>query len=116
MWPPGPYAIPMCKYGCPESQSRGWSKGILKVKMVEFSKNSESVPIVLDRNWEPNPSFINDDYFKSPHRMENWTLFYFCVKFRNDTALDKGHWIPGNYSIYKVGSSCPMGIYQLLYT
>ncbi|XP_060599977.1 uncharacterized protein LOC132753513 [Ruditapes philippinarum] len=107
VWPPGPYAIPMCKYGCPESQSRGWSKSFIKVKMVEFSKNSESVPTDLDRNWKPYSSIINDDYFKPPHRIENWTFFYFCVKFRNDTALDKEEWIPGNYSIYKIGSSCP---------
>ncbi|XP_060559201.1 uncharacterized protein LOC132719446, partial [Ruditapes philippinarum] len=107
VWPPGPYAIPMCKYGCPESQSRGWLKSKLKVKMVELSKNSESVSTVLGRNWDPDSSFINDDYFKSPHRLENWTHFYFCVKFRNDTALDKEQWIPGNYSIYKIGSSCP---------
>ncbi|XP_060605364.1 uncharacterized protein LOC132757886 [Ruditapes philippinarum] len=109
VWPPGPYAIPMCKYGCPESQSRGWSKSNLKVRMVELIKNSESVSSVLGRNWDPDSSYINDDYFKSPHGLENWTLFYFCVKFRNDTALDKEQWISGNYSIYKIGSSCPTG-------
>jgi hypothetical protein len=35
-----------------------------------------------------------------------------CVKFRNDSTLDQGQWIPGNYSIFKAGPSCPTGIYK----
>ncbi|XP_060552681.1 uncharacterized protein LOC132713961, partial [Ruditapes philippinarum] len=70
VWPPGPYALIAAKYGCPESQSRGWLESF---------------------------ALIND------------STISFCVKFRNDSTLDQGQWIPGNYSIFKAGPSCPTG-------
>ncbi|XP_060579921.1 uncharacterized protein LOC132736738 [Ruditapes philippinarum] len=92
-WPPGPYAVPMSKYGCPESHTRGWFKSFMKGNMTGLSNDSES-------------NFEVSDYFKSPFRTKTFSL-YFCVKFRNDSTLDTEQWIPGNYSIYKIGPSCP---------
>ncbi|XP_060559297.1 single-stranded DNA-binding protein-like, partial [Ruditapes philippinarum] len=107
MWPPGPYAIPMSKYGCPESQSRGWFKSFLKVNMVVLSSSSDSSSTLNGRESEPVSLFEDDDFFKPPFKTEDLKL-YFCVKYRNETKLDQGQWIPGNYSIYKIGQSCPL--------
>ncbi|XP_060552407.1 uncharacterized protein LOC132713744 [Ruditapes philippinarum] len=108
MWPPGPYAIPMSKYGCPESKSQGWFKSFLKVSMI----TSENTSTVLYGDWLKRFVELYDILFKLPDRKENLTL-YFCVKFRNEPTLDKEHWIPGNYSIYKIGPSCPTAFEEL---
>jgi hypothetical protein len=110
MWPPGPYAIPMSKYGCPESQSRGWFKSFLKVNMVVLSSSSDSSSTLYGRESERKSLFEDDDFFKPPFKTEDLKL-YFCVKYRNETKLDQGQWISGNYSIYKIGQSCPLGIF-----
>ncbi|XP_060575568.1 uncharacterized protein LOC132733020 [Ruditapes philippinarum] len=107
MWPPGPYAIPMSKYGCPESQSRGWFKSFLKLNMVVPSNSSDSSSTLYDRESERKSLFEDDDFFKPPFKTEDLKL-YFCVKYRNETKLDQGQWIPGNYSIYKIGQTCPL--------
>ncbi|XP_060594415.1 uncharacterized protein LOC132748797 [Ruditapes philippinarum] len=107
MWPPGPYAIRMSKYGCPESLSRGWLKSFVKVNMVVLSNSSEKNTTISGRKSGDNFLFIGDDFFKSPYQTEDLKL-YFCVKFRNDVILDQGQWIPGNYSIYRIGTSCPL--------
>jgi hypothetical protein len=36
-----------------------------------------------------------------------------CVKVRHDTELDTESWIPGRYSIYKIGEKCPPGFLVL---
>ncbi|XP_060571781.1 uncharacterized protein LOC132729959 [Ruditapes philippinarum] len=107
VWPPGPYAIPMSKYGCPESQSRGWFKSLLKVNMIAINSSSDSYSTDYNRESERNSLFVDDDFFKPPFKTEDVKL-YFCVKFRNETKLDQGQWIPGNYSVYKIGQSCPL--------
>jgi hypothetical protein len=82
LWPPGPFAIPMSKYGCPESESRGWTKGVLHVKKLGRKKQK---------------------------KLERFEL-NFCVKLRNNTDLDTENWIPGRYSIYMIGEECPAGL------
>jgi hypothetical protein len=32
-----------------------------------------------------------------------------CVKVRNDAELDTESWIPGRYTIFKIGEKCPTG-------
>ncbi|XP_060596555.1 uncharacterized protein LOC132750541 [Ruditapes philippinarum] len=81
LWPPGPFAIPMSRSGCPESENRGWRKGVLHVKKLG-RKNLKKM-----KKFEMN----------------------FCVKLRNDTDLDTENWIPGRYSIYMIGEECPAG-------
>ncbi|XP_060583372.1 adhesion G protein-coupled receptor L1-like [Ruditapes philippinarum] len=103
-WPPGPYAIPMSRYGCPESWSRGWSKGFLKINMTVLDNSLESNSSVSEYN--SVNMYENHDFFNSPFRSEDVKI-YFCVKFRNEVTLDQEQWIPGNYSIFKIGSSCP---------
>ncbi|XP_060589704.1 uncharacterized protein LOC132744930, partial [Ruditapes philippinarum] len=95
MWPPGPYAIPMSAYGCPESQSRGWLKSYL-IGNITVNQDSNR----LHR-------FFGDYYVSSYHWKTSMMTLFLCVKFRNEAMLDKGQWIPGNYSIYKIGLSCP---------
>jgi hypothetical protein len=56
--------------------------------------------------------FFGDYYSSSYHAETSMMTLHFCVKIRNEAMLDKGQWIPGNYSIYKIGVSCPSGIYQ----
>jgi hypothetical protein len=72
---------------------------------------------VLDKSPENNSSvseynsvnmYENYEFFNSPLQTEDVTI-YFCVKFRNEATLDQEQWIPGDYSIYKIGSSCPTG-------
>ncbi|XP_060579864.1 uncharacterized protein LOC132736691 [Ruditapes philippinarum] len=102
-WPPGPYAIPMSKYGCPESWSRGWLKSFLKINMNVLASSLEKRnSTVLDYN----SLFVDSAFFTPPFQSGDVKL-YFCVKFRNEATLDQEQWIPGDYSIYKIGSSCP---------
>jgi hypothetical protein len=113
MWPPGPYAIPMSKYGCPESQSRGWFKSFLSVSMI----TSENTSTVLYGDWKKRFRDLYSNLFNLYYNYgKDNLMIYFCVKFRNEPSLDKEHWIPGNYSIYKIGPSCPTGIYQFFDT
>jgi hypothetical protein len=83
LWPPGPFAIPRSSYGCPESESRGWTKSVLYRKKP--GKNKQEDPLNL------------------------------CVKLRNDTELDTEKWIPGRYTIYRIGEECPAGLFWFGY-
>ncbi|XP_053379197.1 uncharacterized protein LOC128548432 [Mercenaria mercenaria] len=99
MWPPGPFAIPMSKYGCPESQSRGWSKGVLKVNLA--TQNNRTI------------DYKGNNLFPEITNNSRSQKLKFCVKTRNDPTLDKGRWISGKYSIYKKGEGCPLGFEEL---
>jgi hypothetical protein len=71
--------------------------------------------------WPPGPYALPSTEYGCPEsQSRGWLksnaliggdLIPFCVKFRNDSTLDQGKWIPGNYSIFKAGPSCPTGIY-----
>jgi hypothetical protein len=86
LWPPGPFAIPMSRSGCPESENRGWRKSVLHVKKLR----------------RKNQTKMKKNEMK------------FCVKLRNDTDLDTENWIPGRYSIYRIGEECPAGLFYKL--
>jgi hypothetical protein len=66
----------MSNYGCPESESRGWTQSVLDMRMKKRQRNKK---------------------------------LKLCVKVRHDTELDTESWIPGNYTIYKIGENCPIG-------
>lgn len=36
--------------------------------------------------------------------------YTFCAKWRHDPSLDTGSWVPGEYTIFKMGKSCPEGL------
>ncbi|XP_060607617.1 uncharacterized protein LOC132759785 isoform X2 [Ruditapes philippinarum] len=80
LWPPGPFAIPMSQYGCPESESRGWTQSVLDMRIK-----------------------------KNKHAKQKKSQIKLCVKVRHDTKLDTESWIPGRYTIYKIGEKCPPG-------
>ncbi|XP_060577188.1 uncharacterized protein LOC132734465 [Ruditapes philippinarum] len=80
LWPPGPFAIPMSQYGCPEYENRGWTQSVLDMR-IEKNKRAKQK--------------------KSQMKL--------CVKVRHDTELDTESWIPGRYSIYQIGEKCPPG-------
>jgi hypothetical protein len=94
----------MSIYGCPESQSRGWLKSYLIANMTNYNFDNA----VLDK-------FFGEYRISQINSGEAIMILRFCVKFRNEAMLDKGQWIPGNYSIYKIGVSCPSGIFHFIF-
>jgi hypothetical protein len=88
-------------YGCPESQSRGWMESYLIANMTNYA--------IGDSYFD---KFFHSFYHMSYYWETAMMTLRFCVKFRNETMLDKGQWIPGNYNIYKIGVSCPSGIFR----
>ncbi|XP_053400819.1 uncharacterized protein LOC128557465 [Mercenaria mercenaria] len=113
-WPPGPYAIPMSIYGCPESHMHGWSEGYMSLtwrqrsrvfvqQMLRRKKNIEYLHKLSSSNWPYTETSIygpsSDSYLK----------LTFCYKHNHNSSSHTLEWPKRNYSIYATDNSCPSG-------
>ncbi|XP_060571822.1 uncharacterized protein LOC132729999 [Ruditapes philippinarum] len=97
--------------------SRCFEHGTNRVtcEKLNFSKERQEKQSV----WPPGPYSLPPTIYGCPEsESRGWfksnvnigkVVFPFCVKYRNDSTLDQGQWIPGTYSIFKAGPSCPTG-------
>ncbi|XP_053403040.1 uncharacterized protein LOC128558210 [Mercenaria mercenaria] len=115
-WPPGPYAIPMSRYGCPESSIHGWQDSYLILTWqdpqdgyVHISPQSDAMPFETIVS-TTNESFyhLSDRHIFGPAKPFTFKM-NFCFKYRSNTSLDVGVWPDGNYSIYSAKAACPQG-------
>ncbi|XP_053385721.1 uncharacterized protein LOC123538057 [Mercenaria mercenaria] len=95
----------MTKFGCPESQSQGWSTGGILLKSgygyIALAEHFSGETLISE--FDRNVWYLQDD----PYNLY-WKL-KFCVKLKRNQDLDTGTWIPGNYNIYMSGNVCPEG-------
>lgn len=118
LWPPGPYAIPMTRFGCPESSMQGWREGYIQLawgepQKVRINSNSSSIDIVdedMFGNFKAEQMFTDFEKYQMflPTTPNSVTL-YFCYKHRSNTSVDTGLWPDENYRIFGTEKSCPIG-------
>ena len=81
MWPVGPYAVPMTKYGCPETQTHGWRIGYINIAYVEplgflFEKYNMTVVSAkkTQQHYSTNKrSVLNRLHSSSPRTLEQYS-------------------------------------------
>lgn len=112
MWPPGPYAVPLTRDGCPENSDRGWEIGHIKISTRYSMSDKDSFNGCKDVSYQnqtdsmyPEKPFARiAGYFDSYELQIN-----LCYKLPQYMTNFDIKWPAGNYSIYGVNNECPPG-------
>ena len=127
-WPPGPFAIPRSKEGCPESAAFGWRQGYVKFTTtlpLTLVANKTSMNILyngMDNTiWkyqemldtkQPDDFFAN--YLLGPFGEFSFQI-NFCFKQMDHPLNAKtGGWPSGDYSVYGMAMQCPQGMIYII--
>jgi hypothetical protein len=123
LWPDGPYAIPMTKYGCPESEIYGWREGYLSISWEQPQivyvqvKSADVETDVLPV--EPEQVFKTPKEHMHLKTSQNHMKLSFCYKSRKNIigeyAGSTGSWLNSNFTVYATHEGCPEGNFMLCF-